>query len=129
MVDYRALNAATVPDAHPLPLIEKEIAARAKGKPFTVLDLRHGFHQMSLRKEDRHLTAMCTPCGTVRKKQVLGRHRSRKNNLQHAYAPKFAIFQEKKRQKMVNFRPKIEFFLASEKQLKTPPPYFEGAGC
>ena len=45
--------------------IEKEIAARAKGKLFTVLDLRHGFHQMPLRKEDRHLTAMCTPCGTV----------------------------------------------------------------
>ena len=65
VVDYRALNAATVPDAHPLPLIEKEIAARAKGKLFTVLDLRHGFHQMPLRKEDRHLTAMCTPCGTV----------------------------------------------------------------
>ena len=65
VVVYRALNAATVPDAHPLPLIEKEIAARAKGKLFTVLDLRHGFHQMPLRKEDRHLTAMCTPCGTV----------------------------------------------------------------
>ena len=64
-VDYRALNAATVPDAHPLPLIEKGIAARAKGKLFTVLDFRHGFHQMPLRKEDRHLTAMCTPCGTV----------------------------------------------------------------
>ena len=65
VVDGRALNAATVPDAHPLPLIEKEIAARAKGKLFTMLDLRHGFHQMPLRKEDRHLTAMCTPCGTV----------------------------------------------------------------
>ena len=30
-----------------------------------MLDLRHGFHQMPLRKEDGHLTAMCTPCGTV----------------------------------------------------------------
>ena len=48
VVDYRALNAATVPDAHPLPLIEKEIAARAKGGLFTVLDLRHGFRQMPL---------------------------------------------------------------------------------
>ena len=65
VADYRALNAATVPDAHPLPLIEEEIAKMAKGKLFTVLDLRHGFHQMPLRKEDRHLAAMCTPCGTV----------------------------------------------------------------
>ena len=57
--------AATVSDAHPLPYIEEEIAKREKGKLFTLLDLRHGFHQMPLRKENRHLTAMCTPCGTI----------------------------------------------------------------
>ena len=28
-------------------------------------------------------------------KQVVGAHRSQKRNLQHAYAPKFAIFMEK----------------------------------
>ena len=50
VVDYRAQNAATVPGAHPLPHIEEEIAKRAKGKLFTVLDLRHGFHQMPLRR-------------------------------------------------------------------------------
>ena len=65
VVDYRAVNAATVPDAYPLPLIEEVIAKRAKSTVFTVLDLRHGFHQMPLRKEDRHMTAMCTPCGSV----------------------------------------------------------------
>ena len=65
VVHYRALNAATVPDTHPLPYIEEEIAKRAKGKLFTVLDLRHGYCQMPPGKEDRHLTAMCTPCGTV----------------------------------------------------------------
>ena len=65
VVDYRALNAATVPDAHPLALIQEEIAKRAKGKLFTVLDLRHGFHEMPLRRDYRDLTAMCTPCGTV----------------------------------------------------------------
>ena len=65
VVDYTALNSATVPDAHPLPLTEEKIAIRAKDKLFTVLDLRHGFHLMPLRKEDRHWTAMCTPCGTV----------------------------------------------------------------
>ena len=65
LVHYRALNAATMPDMHPLPLIEEGIAKRAEGKLFTMLDLRHGFHQIPLRKEGRHLTAMCTPCGTV----------------------------------------------------------------
>ena len=65
VVDYRAVNAATVSDAHPLPYIEEEIAKRAKGKLFTLLDLRHGFHQMPLRKENRQLTAMCMPCGTI----------------------------------------------------------------
>ena len=30
-----------------------------------MLDLRHGFHQMPVPKEDSPLTAMCTPCGTV----------------------------------------------------------------
>ena len=64
-VNYKALNAATVPDAHPLPLIEQEIAKKAKSKLFTVLAVRHGFHQMPLRKEDTHLTVMCSPCGTV----------------------------------------------------------------
>ena len=44
VIDYRALHAATVPDAHPPPLIMEEITKRAKGKVFSVLDLRHGFH-------------------------------------------------------------------------------------
>ena len=45
--------------------MEEEIAKKAKGKFLTLLDLRNGFHQMPLRKEDRPLTAMCTPFGTV----------------------------------------------------------------
>ena len=48
----------------PCPSSRRTIAKPAKGKLFTVLHLRHGFHQMPLRKEDRHLTAMCTPFGT-----------------------------------------------------------------
>ena len=67
VVDYRALYAATVPDAHCLPLIEEEIAKRAKGKLFNVLNLRHGLHQMPLQKGDSLLTAMCIPCGTVQR--------------------------------------------------------------
>ena len=61
------------------------------------------------------------------KKQIVGTHRSRKHNLQHPYAPKYAIFHEN-RPKMAVFLSNIDF-LALYKQLKDPPPYFEGAGC
>ena len=44
------------------------------------------------------------------KKQVVEAYISRKHNLQHAYAPKFAIFHEKNGQKWLFFGPKIEIF-------------------
>ena len=56
------------------------------------------------------------------KGQVLGRHRSRKHNLQHVYAPKFAFFHEKNGRKWLFFGQRLIFFLAPDKQLKTPPP-------
>ena len=62
------------------------------------------------------------------KKQVLGRHRSRKQSLQHAYAPKFAILHEKNGQEWLFFGQRLSF-LASDKHSKTPPHHFEGAGC
>ena len=62
------------------------------------------------------------------KKQIVGTHRSRKHNLQHPYAPKYAIFHEN-RPKMALFLSNIDF-LALYKQLKDPPPpHFERAGC
>ena len=62
------------------------------------------------------------------KEQIVGTHRSRKHNLQHPYAPKYAIFHEN-RPKMAVFLSNIDF-LALYKQLKDPPcPQFEGAGC
>ena len=65
VVDFRKLNEQTEADAHPLPSIEHEIQKRMAGKIFTVLDLKHGFHQMKLREEDRKLTAMPTPLGIL----------------------------------------------------------------
>ena len=56
------------------------------------------------------------------KKQIVGTHRSRKHNLQHPYAPKYAIFHEN-RPKMAVFLSNIDF-LALYKQLKDPPPLF-----
>ena len=65
VVSFRNLNAETKADSHPLPLIEEEVAKRARGCLFSVLDFRHGFHQMPFRKDSRPLTCMCTPCGPV----------------------------------------------------------------
>ena len=66
VVDFRNLNAESKVDSHPLPLIEEEIVKRAKGKLFSVVDLRHGFHQMPLAKSSRPLTCMCNSVGPVR---------------------------------------------------------------
>ena len=63
VVDYRALNAATINDAHPLPLIEDILVAQGKYRMWSVLDMKDGYHQVPLRKEDRHLTNMTTPHG------------------------------------------------------------------
>ena len=63
VVEYRALNAATINDAHPLPLIEDILVAQGKYRMWSVLDMKDGYHQLPLRKEDRHLTNMTTPQG------------------------------------------------------------------
>ena len=63
------------------------------------------------------------------KKQVLGRHRSRKHNLQHAYAPTFVIFHEKKNGQEWPFFGQRFSFSAPDTHSQTPPPPFEGAGC
>ena len=65
VVDLCNLNAETKADSHPLPLMEGEFARRARGRLFSVPDLRHGFHQKPLRKDSRLLTGMCSPCGLV----------------------------------------------------------------
>ena len=65
VVGFCNLNAELKADSNPLPLIEEEIAKRARGRLFSVLDLRHGFPQISLRKDSWPLDCMCTPCGPV----------------------------------------------------------------
>ena len=62
--DYRRLNDATINDAHPMPLIEDILNKQGKCVIWTLLDMKDGYHQVPLRKEDRHLTCMSTPRGT-----------------------------------------------------------------
>ena len=46
----------------PFPSLRKK---SPRGRLLSVLDLRHGFHQMPLRKDSRSLTCMRIPCGQV----------------------------------------------------------------
>ena len=52
------LNEATLPDAHPLPLIENMLENQSKHRIFSTVDLSKGFHQIPLHPESRAKTAM-----------------------------------------------------------------------
>lgn len=49
--DYRVLNKYFIRDHYPLPLIEDEIDVLADKKYFMLLNLKDGFHHISVAKE------------------------------------------------------------------------------
>jgi len=64
VVDFRALNEATVGDSHPLPRIEDILVRHGSRSIFTVMDLKDAFHQVPLHPASRHYTCTSTPIGT-----------------------------------------------------------------
>ena len=48
MVDYRGSNAQTQHNSYTLPLIEDMLQKQHRRRIFTVIDLKHGYHQMPL---------------------------------------------------------------------------------
>ena len=56
-VDYRELNKRTVKDAYPLPRPDEAQDRLAGSAVFSTLDLRNGYWQLSIHKEDRPKTA------------------------------------------------------------------------
>lgn len=61
--DYRALNANTVPDVHPLPLISDILADCAKGQFWAKIDMTNSFFQTRVHPDDVPFTAVNTPFG------------------------------------------------------------------
>lgn len=56
-VNFRRLNAMTVPDKHPLPLIEEVLDSLVGQSVYSTLDLQSGYWQIPLHPDDQEKTA------------------------------------------------------------------------
>lgn len=65
-VDYRRLNAATIPDSYPLPRADDCLDSLGEAVIFTTLDCNSGYWQIPLAKEDMDKTTFISHMGTHR---------------------------------------------------------------
>ena len=56
-IDYRLLNSITVKGHYPIPNIRHMYQRFHGNRYFSALDVRHGYHHIRIRPEDRHKTA------------------------------------------------------------------------
>ena len=62
-VDYRALNAVTIRDSHPIPRQDDSIDALSSSSYFSVIDLSAGYWQVQLDPQSKEKTAFTTGTG------------------------------------------------------------------
>ncbi|KAH8304894.1 hypothetical protein KR018_008500, partial [Drosophila ironensis] len=57
VIDFRKLNSKTIADKYPMPNISMILANLGQAKYFTTLDLKSGYHQITLAERDREKTS------------------------------------------------------------------------
>ena len=62
-MDYRALNALTIKDRYPIPLIKETLERLAKAKFYTKLDIVAAFNNLRIKEGDEWMTAFITRYG------------------------------------------------------------------
>ncbi|XP_076830977.1 uncharacterized protein LOC143476602 [Brachyhypopomus gauderio] len=62
-IDYRTLNARTVPDQYTTPRIDDALDCLTGSRWFSVLDLRSGYYQIAMAEPDKEKTAFICPLG------------------------------------------------------------------
>jgi hypothetical protein len=63
VIDYKKLNAFTIPDCFPLPQIDDILSDCAKGRIWAKIDMTSAFFQTRMHSDDIHYTACRTPFG------------------------------------------------------------------
>ena len=59
-IDYRELNKVTVKNKYPLPRIDDLFDQLGGASVFSKIDLRSGYHQLKIKKEDVPKISFCT---------------------------------------------------------------------
>lgn len=62
-VDYRRLNAKTIPNQHPIPRVQDALDSLGDSKWFSLLDQSKAYHQGFIQEKCRKYTAFSTPWG------------------------------------------------------------------
>ena len=62
-IDYRTLNARTIPDQYAVPLVHEALDCLHGCNWFSVIDLKSGYYQIPMNPEDKEKTAFVCPVG------------------------------------------------------------------